>query len=92
MINDWLWVLFPVLTFLIGFLVGRFFKRAHEASDISTPAGVFYINYDDPTKELMYMKLNIGLPEIEESDYILLKVDVQGSWDSDPKNSPGENL
>jgi len=89
MINDWLWALFPVLTFLIGFLVGRFFRKAHESSDISTPAGVFYINYDDPTKDLIYMKLSIGLPEIEASDYIWLKVDVQGSADSDPKNSLG---
>ena len=72
-----------VLGFAMGYLRGRIRKINR--------VGTFTINYDDPTKELLGFRFEKDLPEIEKSRYISFEVIVEGSPDSYPENSQGEN-
>ena len=54
-------------------------------------AGTLFINYNDPTKELMTFRFDYGLDELEDMDYILFEVKTDKVENSDPKNSQGEN-
>ena len=72
-----------VLGFAMGYLRGRIRKINR--------VGTFTINYDDPTKELLGFRFEKDLPEIEKSRYISFEVIVEGSPDSNPENSQGEN-
>ena len=54
-------------------------------------AGTLFINYNDPTKELMTFRFDYGLDELEEMDYILFEVKTDKDENSNPKNSQGEN-
>lgn len=73
--------------FLFGCMVGYARGRSRRLNR----AGTFTINYDDPTKELLGFRFEKDLPEIEKLRYISFEVIVEGSPDSDPENSQGEN-
>lgn len=73
--------------FLLGCMVGYTRGWSRKINQI----GSFIINYDDPTKELLGFKFEKDLPEIEKSRYISFEVIVEGSPDSNPENSQGEN-
>lgn len=72
-----------LLAFVVGVQVGRRGRAPEEA-------GYFILNYDNPNKEFMTLKLEKDLPEIEELRYISFEVIVQGSPISDTENSPGK--
>lgn len=72
---------------IAGFVMGYVRGRIRKINRV----GVFTINYDDPTKELLGFRFEKDLPEIEKSRYISFEVIVEGSPDSDPENSQGEN-
>lgn len=84
-------VLVYILTGLGMFLLGCMVGYARGRSRRLNRAGTFTINYDDPTKELLGFRFEKDLPEIEKSRYISFEVIVEGSPDSDPENSQGEN-
>lgn len=73
--------------FLLGCMVGYARGRSRKINRV----GVLTINYDDPTKELLGFRFEKDLPEIEKSRCISFEVIVEGSPDSDPENSQGEN-
>lgn len=54
-------------------------------------AGTLFINYNDPTKELMTFRFDYGLDELEGMSYILFEVQTDKDKNSNPKNSQGEN-
>jgi hypothetical protein len=72
---------------IVGFAMGYVRGRIRKINRV----GVLTINYDDPTKELLGFRFEKDLPEIEKSRYISFEVIVEGSPDSDPENSQGEN-
>ena len=72
---------------IAGFVMGYVRGRIRKINRV----GVFTINYDDPTKELLGFRFEKDLPEIEKSRYISFEVIVEGSPDSDPENSRVEN-
>ena len=72
---------------IAGFVMGYVRGRIRKINRV----GSFTINYDDPTKELLGFRFEKDLPEIEKSRYISFEVIVEGSPDSDPENSQGEN-
>jgi len=76
---------------LVIFIAGALFDRIVYRSAHPIQVGSLTINYDDPTKELLGFKFEKDLPEIEKSRYISFEVIVEGSPDSDPENSQGEN-
>lgn len=73
--------------FLLGCIIGYARGQSRKINRV----GSFTINYDDPTKELLGFKFEKDLPEIEKSHYISFEVIVEGSSDSNPENSQGEN-
>lgn len=76
---------------VLAFFIGVLFDQMRCRHTRSTRVGVLTINYDDPTKELLGFRFEKDLPEIEKSRYISFEVIVEGSPDSNPKNSQGEN-
>lgn len=73
--------------FVLGVMLGwRSAKRPEHPY-----AGTLFINYNDPTKELITFRFDYGLDELEEMDYILFDVRTDKDKNSDPKNSQGEN-
>ncbi len=79
--------LYGCVTFIVGLIVGYVCSRIRKINRV----GSLTINYDDPTKELLGFKFTKDLPVIEKSRYISFEVIVEGSPDSDSKNSQGEN-
>lgn len=80
-----IFLLTVLLAFLIGYQVGVNRRQPEEA-------GYFILNYDNPNKEFMTLRLDKDLPEILDSSYISFEVIIQGNPNSDLENSPGENL
>lgn len=78
------------LAFLLGYAVSCWVHR-NDSHKLLNPSGVFVINYADLDADLLGIKLDKDLPEIEKSDYISLKVVVKEDAKSNPENSPGEN-
>ena len=73
--------------FVLGVMLGwRLSKRPQYPY-----AGTLFINYNDPTKELMTFRFDYGLDELEEMSYILFEVKTDKDKNSNPKNSQGEN-
>ena len=79
-----------ILAFLLGYAVSDWVHR-DDLYKLLNPSGVFVINYADLDADLLGIKLDKDLPEIEKSDYISLKVIVKEDAKSNPENSPGEN-
>ena len=79
-----------ILTFLLGYATSSFIHKNYSHNELN-PAGKFVINYEDLDKDLLGIVLDKDLPEIEQSDYISLKVVVKEDAKSNPENSPGEN-
>lgn len=79
-----------ILTFLLGYATSNFIHKNYSHNGLN-PAGKFLINYADLDKDLLGIVLDKDLPEIEQSDYISLKVVVKEDAKSNPENSPGEN-
>lgn len=75
------------IALFIGLVLGLFIgSRVNK--DHSTPVGSFIINYNDPEKDLLCMKLDEDLPVIESSKYISLRVVVEDTPSSNSEISP----
>lgn len=82
-------VLFVVfgLIFIAGFIAGRLSSK----KSYRKPVGTLCINYNDPNKELLALRLSVGLDELEKMSDILIMIDVDCDQKSDPKISQGKN-
>lgn len=89
--------IFETVVWLLGFAgifalgAGLGFYLARSKKPKYPYAGTLFINYNDPTKELMTFRFDYGLDELEEMDYILFEVKTDKEENSNPKNSQGEN-
>lgn len=79
-----------ILAFLLGYATSSFVHKNDSHNKLNL-AGKFVIDYADLDADLLGIVLNKDLPEIEQSDYISLKVIVKEDAKSNPENSPGEN-
>lgn len=79
------------LSLLAMFVLGVIFGSRSAKRPEYPYAGTLFINYNDPTKELMTFRFDYGLDELAEMDYILFDVRTDKDKNSDPKNSQGEN-
>ena len=81
------WFVCMLVMFFLGFFLGRHYQDKKERK----VSGSLIVNYDDPFKELLTLKLDIGLDKLECNNYILIKTIIEKDQNSDPKNSRREN-